>query len=76
MKKSGKNIEKSRKAVEAAALYAAGSGSTSAESEIRKFDETVEVTLRLGVDPKNATRLCARHGRAFRMDWASRKRSW
>jgi len=75
MKKSGKNIEKSRKAVEPRPYTLQEAVPLLQKVKFAKFDETVEVTLRLGVDPKHATRWCAARS-CFRMDWASRKRSW
>ena len=51
MKKSGKNIEKSRKAVEARPYTLQEAVPLLQKVKFAKFDETVEVTLRLGVDP-------------------------
>src|SRR5215467_6249947 len=57
MKKSGKNIEKARKAVEARAYALADAVPLLQKVKYAKFDETVEVTLRLGVDPKHADQM-------------------
>ncbi|HKW18091.1 MAG TPA: 50S ribosomal protein L1 [Terriglobales bacterium] len=57
MKKSGKNIEKARKAVEQRP-YALNDAVPLLQSvKFAKFDETVEVTMRLGVDPKHADQM-------------------
>jgi len=40
-----------------------------------KFDETVEVHMRLGVDPKHADQQCAAP-LCCRTGWANRKRFW
>ena len=57
MKKSGKNINKARKAVEAR-LYPLKDAVTLLQKvKFAKFDETVEVTMRLGVDPKHADQM-------------------
>ena len=57
MKKSGKNIEKSRKAVEARPYTLQEAVPLLQKVKYAKFDETVEVTLRLGVDPKHADQM-------------------
>src|SRR3981189_1717479 len=54
MKKSGKNIEKARKAVEPRPYTLQEAVPLLQKVKFAKFDETVEVTLRLGVDPKHA----------------------
>ena len=54
MKKSGKNIEKARKAVESRHYTLQEAVPLLQKVKYAKFDETVEVTLRLGVDPKHA----------------------
>jgi large subunit ribosomal protein L1 len=55
--KSGKNIEKARAQVEAHA-YALGEAIALLQKvKYAKFDETVDVTLRLGVDPKHADQM-------------------
>ncbi len=64
MKKSGKNIEKARKGVEARPYTLQEAVPLLQKVKFAKFDETVEVTLRLGVDPKHADQMVARHGRA------------
>src|SRR4051812_20732830 len=57
MKKSGKNIEKARKGVEARAYVLQDAVPLLQKVKYAKFDETVEVTLRLGVDPKHADQM-------------------
>ncbi len=57
MKKSGKNIEKSRKAVEPRPYTLQEAVPLLQKVKFAKFDETVEVTLRLGVDPKHADQM-------------------
>src|SRR5881296_1995319 len=57
MKKTGKNIEKARKAVEARAYALAEAVPLLQKVKFAKFDETVEVTMRLGVDPKHADQM-------------------
>src|ERR1700721_2121499 len=57
MKKSGKNIEKARKAVEARPYTLQEAVPLLQKVKYSKFDETVEVTLRLGVDPKHADQM-------------------
>jgi large subunit ribosomal protein L1 len=57
MKKSGKNIEKSRKAVEPRSYTLQEAVPLLQKVKFAKFDETVEVTLRLGVDPKHADQM-------------------
>jgi large subunit ribosomal protein L1 len=57
MKKAGKNIEKARKAVEARPYKLDEAVSLLQQVKYAKFDETVEVTLRLGVDPKHADQM-------------------
>src|ERR1700736_5551630 len=57
MKKSGKNIEKARKAVESRPYTLAQAVPLLQKVKYAKFDETVEVTLRLGVDPKHADQM-------------------
>ena len=73
MKKSGKNIEKARKAVEVRPYTLQEAVPLLQKVKFAKFDETVEVTLRLGVDPKHADQWFA--GRwFFRTASASRKK--
>jgi len=57
MKKSGKNIEKARKAVEPRSYTLQEAVPLLQKVKFAKFDETVEVTLRLGVDPKHADQM-------------------
>jgi large subunit ribosomal protein L1 len=57
MKKSGKNIEKARKAVEPRPYTLQEAVPLLQTVKFAKFDETVEVTLRLGVDPKHADQM-------------------
>ena len=57
MKKSGKNITKSRAAVEARPYALQEAVELLQKVKFAKFDETVEVTLRLGVDPKHADQM-------------------
>jgi large subunit ribosomal protein L1 len=56
-KKAGKNVTKARAAVEQRS-YALNEAVTVLQKvKFAKFDETVEVTLRLGVDPKHADQM-------------------
>src|SRR5258708_5061077 len=57
MKKSGKNIEKARKGVESRPYTLQEAVPLLQKVKFAKFDETVEVTLRLGVDPKHADQM-------------------
>src|SRR5881397_3861119 len=57
MKKAGKNIEKSRKAVEQRPYPLQDAVPLLQKVKYAKFDETVEVTMRLGVDPKHADQM-------------------
>src|SRR3984893_9902873 len=57
MKKSGKNIEKARKAVEPRPYTLEEAVPLLQKVKYAKFDEAVEVTLRLGVDPKHADQM-------------------
>jgi large subunit ribosomal protein L1 len=57
MKKEGKNIVKARKAVEARPYTLQDAVPLLQKIKYSKFDETVEVTLRLGVDPKHADQM-------------------
>ena len=56
-RKSGKNIEKARKQVEARPYTLQDAVPLLQKAKFAKFDETVEVTLRLGVDPKHADQM-------------------
>src|SRR5277367_6004028 len=57
MKKSGKNITKARQAVESRPYPMQEAVTLLQKVKYSKFDETVEVTLRLGVDPKHADQM-------------------
>jgi large subunit ribosomal protein L1 len=57
MPSRGKNIEKSRAAVEHRAYTLQEAVPLLQKVKYAKFDETVEVTLRLGVDPKHADQM-------------------
>ena len=57
MRKAGKNIEKARKAVEPRPYPLSEAVPLLQKVKFAKFDETVEVTLRLGVDPKHADQM-------------------
>ena len=52
MRKAGKNITKARKAVETRPYTLQEAVPLLQKVKFAKFDETVEVTLRLGVDPQ------------------------
>jgi large subunit ribosomal protein L1 len=56
-RKSGKNIEKARAAVEKRPYLLVEAVPLLQKVKYVKFDETVEVTLRLGVDPKHADQM-------------------
>jgi large subunit ribosomal protein L1 len=56
-RKSGKQIEKARAAVEKRPYQLAEAVPLLQQVKYAKFDETVEVTLRLGVDPKHADQM-------------------
>src|SRR5437764_7439670 len=57
MPKAGKNIEKARKHVETKPYPLQEAVPLLQKVKYAKFDETVEVTLRLGVDPKHADQM-------------------
>jgi large subunit ribosomal protein L1 len=57
MKKAGKNIKKARAAVESRPYQLKDAVPLLQKVKYAKFDETVEVTLRLGVDPKHADQM-------------------
>jgi large subunit ribosomal protein L1 len=57
MKKAGKNIEKARKAVEPRPYPLQDAVPLLQKVKFANFDETVEVTMRLGVDPKHADQM-------------------
>jgi large subunit ribosomal protein L1 len=56
-RKAGKNISKARTAVERRAYPLSEAVPLLQKVKYAKFDETVEVTLRLGVDPKHADQM-------------------
>ncbi len=55
--KAGKNIEKARAQVEAHSYTLGDAVGLLQKIKYAKFDETVDVTLRLGVDPKHADQM-------------------
>ncbi|HEY1465336.1 MAG TPA: 50S ribosomal protein L1 [Terriglobales bacterium] len=57
MRKAGKNVEKARKGVEARPYLLKDAVPLLQKVKFAKFDETVEVTMRLGVDPKHADQM-------------------
>ncbi len=57
MRKAGKNITKARGAVEKRPYLLSEAVPLLQKVKYAKFDETVEVTLRLGVDPKHADQM-------------------
>jgi large subunit ribosomal protein L1 len=57
MRKAGKNITKAREAVEKRLYVLTDAVPLLQKVKFAKFDETVEVTLRLGVDPKHADQM-------------------
>src|ERR1700676_349986 len=57
MKKSGQNITKARQAIEKRSYLLNDAVPLLQKVKYAKFDETVEVTLRLGVDPKHADQM-------------------
>jgi large subunit ribosomal protein L1 len=57
MKKAGKNVTKARAAVEQRPYTLQDAVPLLQKVKFAKFDETVEVTLRLGVDPKHADQM-------------------
>src|SRR3982750_854068 len=57
MRKAGKNITKAREAVEPRPYLLQDAVGLLQKVKFAKFDETVEVTLRLGVDPKHADQM-------------------
>jgi large subunit ribosomal protein L1 len=54
MKKSGKNVEKARKKVEARPYKLAEAAELIKQTHHTKFNETVELAINLGVDPKHS----------------------
>ena len=57
MRKSGKNIEKARGAVDARSYTLQDAVPLLQKVKFAKFDETVDLTMRLGVDPKHADQM-------------------
>jgi len=57
MRKAGKNVEKARKSVEQRPYKIEDAVPLLQKVKFAKFDETVEITLRLGVDPKHADQM-------------------
>jgi len=57
MRKAGKNITNAREAVEARPYSLQDAVPLLQKVKFAKFDETVELTLRLGVDPKHADQM-------------------
>ena len=57
MKKSGKNITKARQVVEKRPYPMQEAVTLLQKVKYAKFDETVEITMRLGVDPKHADQM-------------------
>jgi len=56
-RKTGKNITKARKSVESRPYLLQDAVPLLQKVKFAKFDETVEITLRLGVDPKHADQM-------------------
>jgi large subunit ribosomal protein L1 len=56
-RKAGKNVEKARAAVEQRAYTPAEAVTLLQKVKLAKCDETVDLTLRLGVDPKHADQM-------------------
>ncbi len=54
MKKSGKNVENARKKVEARPYKLADAAELIKKTHHTKFNETVELAINLGVDPKHS----------------------
>src|SRR6202522_3975736 len=57
MKKSGKNIEKARSEVQDKSYTVIDAVALLIKAKYAKFDETVDLTMRLGVDPKHADQM-------------------
>src|SRR5258707_12540851 len=57
MKKAGKNITKAHAAIEKRPYMLQDAVPLLQKVKFAKFDETVEVTMRLGVDPKHADQM-------------------
>ncbi len=56
-RKAGKNITKARKHIEARAYKLGEAAETLKKAHFAKFDETVELVLNLGVDPKHSDQM-------------------
>jgi large subunit ribosomal protein L1 len=56
-RKAGKNVEKARKALEQRPYTLAEAVPLLQKVKFAKFDETVDLTMRLGVDPKHADQM-------------------
>ncbi len=70
--KISKNLAKARAMVEPRPYTLVDAVPLLQKAKYAKFDETVDITLRLGVDPGTPTRWCA--ARSFcRTAWASRR---
>src|SRR5467141_3078295 len=65
-RKAGKNITKSRAAIEKRQYLLSDAVPLLQKVKFAKFDETVEVTLRLGVDPKHADQMVIGSGEKVR----------
>src|SRR3954452_13942275 len=57
MKKSGKNITKARSSIEKRPYVLNDAVPLLQKVKFAKFDETVDLTMRLGVDPKHADQM-------------------
>ena len=57
MRKPGKNVQKARAAVEARSYTLQDAVPLLQKVKFAKFDETVDLTMRLGVDPKHADQM-------------------
>ncbi len=56
-RKVGKNVEKARKLIEARAYRLAEAAEVLKKAHFAKFDETVELVVNLGVDPKHSDQM-------------------
>ena len=75
MKKEGKNIAKAHAAVEKRPYTLQDAVPLLQKVKFAKFDETVEITLRLGVDPKHADQM-VRGAVVMPKAWANPKSFW
>jgi ribosomal protein L1 len=66
MRKAGKNITKARAAVGEKPYPLQEAVPLLQKVKYAKFDETVEVTMRLGVDPKHADQMVREKGSGYR----------